>query len=368
MADSARLHRAREVLGELGFGALLVGPGADLRYLTGYNALAMERLTLLVVPQADDASLLVPELEAPRAASSGATELVELRTWKEHEDPIANVRDVLAGAGVEREATLAVQDQLWSSFLLRLQMALPEASWTEGGEVTTRLRIVKTEEELELLRAAAQAIDRVHAQVGALLTPGRTEDEVGRDIAELILEDHDEVAFIIVASGPNGASPHHETGGRTLASGDTVVVDIGGVRQGYCSDSTRNYAIGPVSAEYLEAHEVLRRAQEAGVTAARSGAAAEDVDRACRDIITEAGYGERFVHRTGHGIGVEVHEQPYLVEGNEVTLETGMTFSVEPGIYLPGRFGMRIEDIVTATPQGGERLNTRSHELVEVSA
>ncbi len=367
MADrGGRLARARAVLGDRGLDAYLVGPSADLFWLVGYRALPLERLTLLVVPVQGGPTLLVPELEAPRAEDSGATELADIVTWKEDEDAAGRVVAALAASGVPRDGRFAVQDRLWSVFLLRLQTALSAASWHPGGEVSRRLRIRKTADELEALRAAGRAIDAVHEQVPSLLRPGRTEAEVGRDIAAAILEDHDEVNFVIVASGPNGASPHHETGQRRLERGDAVVVDIGGTRHGYCSDMTRNYVLGEVPDGYRELHDVLEEAHRAGVAAVRPGIPAEEVDATCRRLIADAGYGDRFVHRTGHGIGVEEHEDPYLVTGNDQPLEEGMTFSVEPGIYIPERYGARIEDIVAVTADGAERFNRRPRGLVEV--
>jgi Xaa-Pro aminopeptidase len=366
VAVSTRLARAQQTLRDLDVGALLVGPSADLRYLVGYHALPLERLTLLLVPATGDPALVVPSLEAPRAVDSGATAHAELVTWEETDDPFDLVRDRLAAAGVTA-ASLAVQDQLWASFTLALQARLPTARWLPGGTVMRELRVVKDRDEVAALHAAGAAIDAVHARVPELLRPGRTEREVGRDLAELILEDHDQVDFVIVASGPNGASPHHETGTRCLEVGDAVVVDIGGVRQGYCSDMTRNYAVGRLPDGYAELHAVLEQAQEAAVAAVRPGVPAQAVDAAARDHLTAAGYGDRFVHRTGHGIGIEVHEEPYIVAGNGLPLAAGMAFSVEPGIYLPGRYGARIEDIVVVTDDGVARCNHRPREVIVCS-
>ncbi|MBW3562011.1 MAG: Xaa-Pro peptidase family protein [Actinobacteria bacterium] len=361
-----RLARARSVLAERDLDALLVGPSADLFWLTGYRALPLERLTLLIVPAHGEPTIVVPELEAPRCEDSGATHIVELVAWKEEQDPTGLVLEALRGSDARLDGRFAVQDRLWSVFLLRLQDALPDATWHQGGLVARELRITKSEEELEALRGAGWAIDAVHRAIPELLRPGRTEAEVGRDISELILEDHDEVNFVIVASGPNGASPHHETGARTLQAGDAVVIDIGGTREGYCSDMTRNYVLGDAPDGYRELHEVLEQAQRAGVDAVAPGVPAEEIDATCRRLIADAGYGDRFVHRTGHGIGVEEHEEPYLVGGNGEPLRSGMTFSVEPGIYVPGRYGARIEDIVAVTDDGVERLNLLERGLVEV--
>ena len=361
--DDARLDSARRAMRDADIGALLVGPSADLRYLVGYHALPLERLTLLVVPADGEPLLVVPELEAPRAVDSGAAELAPLAPWAETDDPIALVAGHLTATGAT-DGRLAVQDRLWSSFTLRLQAALPDASWVPGSTVMRELRMVKSPAEVQALREAGAAIDAVHARVPPLLRSGRTEAEVGRDIAELILEDHDEINFIIVASGPNGASPHHETGDRVLSPGDAVVVDIGGTRAGYCSDMTRDYVIESLPYGYAALHRVLEAAQEAAVRAVRPGVTAASVDAAAREVIAAAGYGERFVHRTGHGIGIEEHEEPWIVAGNHEPLVPGMAFSVEPGIYVPDRYGARIEDIVVVTDDGVEQLNLRPREVV----
>jgi Xaa-Pro aminopeptidase len=365
-AGQDRLERARAAMRARGVDAMFVGPSADLRYLVGYHALPLERLTLLVVPAEGTPSLVVPELEAALAEGSGATGLAELVTWGETDDPYARVLDRLRAADVDPRGNFAVQDRLWSSFTLALQGVLGEARWVPGSSVMRDLRVVKDADEIRALREVGAAIDAVHARVPELLRAGRTEAEVARDINELILDAHDEVNFIIVGSGPNGASPHHDVGDRVLEPGDAVVVDIGGTRDGYCSDSTRDYAIGYLPDGYGELHAVLEEAQHRSVEAVRPGVTAESIDAAARDHITAAGYGERFIHRTGHGIGVEEHEEPYIVRGNTEPLVAGMAFSVEPGIYVPGRYGSRIEDIVVVTDDGVERLNDRPREVLVV--
>jgi Xaa-Pro aminopeptidase len=362
----ARLDRLRAAMRARGVDAMLVGPSADLRYLVGYHALPLERLNLLVVPVEGPVRLVVPELEAPRAEASGAAEHVELVAWSETDDPIVRVVDALRDAGTDLRGTYGVQDRLWTSFTLALQASLEGARFVPGSSVMRELRIVKDADEVQALRDVGAAIDAVHAAVPELLRAGRTEAEVGRDIAERILADHDEVNFVIVASGPNGASPHHETGDRVLEVGDAVVVDIGGTRAGYCSDSTRDYAVGRLPDGYDELHAVLEEAQELAVRAVRPGTTAEAIDAAARDHIAAAGYGERFVHRTGHGIGVEEHEEPWIVAGNVEPVRAGMAFSIEPGIYVPGRYGSRIEDIVVVTDDGVERVNHRPREVLVV--
>lgn len=360
-----RLARVREATAARGLGALLLTPGPDLRYVTGYDAKQLERLTCLVVPAVGDPFLVVPRLELPAAQASPAGRLdLEMVAWDEADDPYALVAGRLPG--VDR---VGVADRMWAMMVLRFRAAMPAAEQVPAGEVMRELRMRKSPAEVAALRAAGAAIDRVHAAVPGLLRPGRTEREVGRDIAELILaEGHATVDFVIVGSGPNAASPHHELSDRRLRPGDAVVVDIGGTMpSGYCSDCTRTYVLGEPPADFVRYYEVLRAAQQAACDAVRPGVTPESVDAAARDLIAAAGYGEYFIHRTGHGIGLETHEEPYIVAGNTEPLEPGMAFSVEPGIY-PGPHGARIEDIVVCTADGGERLNDADRALVVVDA
>ncbi|MDX1511310.1 MAG: Xaa-Pro peptidase family protein [Nitriliruptorales bacterium] len=360
-AHTERLERVRDAMAADGVEALLLGPGANLRWLAGYHALPLERLTLLVVPVAGDPALVVPELEAARAQASPAIGIAHLLTWGETDDPDAIVADLVPAAD-----RVAVDDRLWTSFTLRLQRRLEVGRWTVASDLLGPLRQVKDEAELGALAAAGAAIDHVHERVPSLLRAGRTEREVAADIAAEIRATHDEVAFVIVASGPNGASAHHEPDDRRLEVGDAVIVDIGGILDAYCSDETRNYHLGPPSAEYAQLHVTLEAAQRAGVDAVRVGAAAQQVDRAARGVLRDAGLDQFFVHRTGHGIGLDEHEEPWIVEGNEQPLRAGMTFSVEPGVYVPGRHGARIEDIVAVTPGVAEPFNHRPHELTVI--
>ncbi len=358
-----RLARAREATEAAGLDALLVSPGADLRYLTGYQALPLERLTCLVLPAEGEPFLVVPELERPAAQASPAGGLgIEISGFAETEDPY----ELIARRLPPHTARFAVDNHMWAEKLLAFQDALPGAAAGLAGDVLSVLRMRKSAAEVEALRRAGAAIDRVHRRIGEWLRPGRTEREVAKDIAEAILAaGHATVDFVIVGSGPNGASPHHEVSDRVIRAGDPVVVDIGGTTpDGYCSDSTRTYAVGEPPAAFRELYEVLRQAQAAQTDAVRPGITAEELDAVGRDRIAAAGYGEHFIHRTGHGIGMETHEEPYIVAGSRRPLEPGMAFSVEPGIYLPGTFGARIEDIAVCTEDGGERLNLTGRDLV----
>lgn len=358
-----RLARVRDAGAAAGLDALLLTPGPDLRYVTGYDAKQLERLTCLVVPATGDPFLVVPRLELPAAQASPAGNLgVELVAWDETDDPYALVAGRLGSI-----ARVGLADRMWAVMALRFRAALPGAEQIAAGGVLGDLRMRKSIAEIQALAEAGAAIDRVHAAVPGLLRAGRTERQVGDDIARLILQEgHVEVDFVIVGSGPNGASPHHEVSDRTIQTGETVVVDIGGTMpSGYCSDCTRTYALSEPPADVQKYFDVLYRAQEAACATVKPGVTSEEVDAAARDIITTAGYGDFFFHRTGHGIGLECHEEPYIVSGSKRPLEPGMSFSIEPGIY-PGESGARIEDIVVCTDQGGMRVNNVPRELVRV--
>ncbi len=360
----ARLAAVTEAASRSGLDALLLTPGPDLRYVTGYDATPLERLTCLVVPASGEPFLVVPRLELPAAEHSPASRLgVEFVPWDETDDPYALVAARLGSA-----ARVGVADRMWAMQSLRFRDALPGARQELAGRVLRELRMRKSPAEVAALREAGAAIDAVHALVPGLLKPGRTEREVGRDIAAAIVDaGHATVDFVIVGSGPNGASPHHELSDRVIQAGEPVVVDIGGMMpSGYCSDSTRTYSVGEPPEEFVAYYEVLQAAQEAACAAVRPGVTCEAVDAAAREVIADSGYGEYFIHRTGHGIGLEVHEEPYIVAGNTEPLDPGFAFSVEPGIYLPGRHGARIEDIVVCTEEGAERVNNRPRDLIVV--
>jgi len=360
----ARLDRARAAAATAGNDALLIAPGSDLRYLLGVAGGSHERLTVLVLPAGEGVpALVVPKLEAPGYAHVPTADLgVEVVTWVDGEDPHR-----IAASRLGKPGRVAVSDNTEALHVLPFRDVFGAAEQTLAGPVIRELRMRKDAAEIDALRRAGAAIDRVHARMGEWLRPGRTEAEVGADIAAAIVaEGHALAEFVIVGSGANGASPHHMVSDRVIEPGDVVVIDIGGpLPEGYCSDSTRTYAVGePRDADVAETYAVLQRAQRAAVEAVRPGVAAQRVDAAAREVIADAGFGEYFIHRTGHGIGLDVHEEPYIVDGNELVLEPGMAFSVEPGIYQANRWGARIEDIVVVTEDGVEALNNRPHELV----
>ncbi len=367
-----RLRDAAAGAAAAGLSGLIITPGYDLRYLTGSRAQTFERLTALVLPaDGSTPTVVVPRLELAALRESVVPDLgVTVRDWVDGEDPYALVAAALGpGAATGDPPATAVTDSMPALHLLPLADILGRVP-VLATDVLRRLRMIKDASEIDALRNAGAAIDRVHARVPGFLIPGRTEAEVAADIAEAIVaEGHSEVAFIIVGSGPNGADPHHECSDRVLCAGDIVVVDIGGpYAPGYNSDSTRTYSLGEPDAEVARQYAVLQRAQAEAVAAVRPGISAESVDAVAREVLAAEGLAEVFVHRTGHGIGLSVHEEPYIVTGNDITLEPGMAFSVEPGIYFAGKWGARIEDIVIVTEDGVESVNNRPHELIIVPA
>jgi Xaa-Pro aminopeptidase len=361
----ARLGRAREAAAAAGIDALFVAPGSDLRYLIGVAGSSFERLTCLVLPATGEPTLVVPALERPGYDHVPTDDLgISVATWVDGANPF---RLALAAAGATTR--VAVTDMMPALHVLGLRGESPDTAQVLAGPVLRELRMRKDAAELAALRKAGDAIDRVHANMAEWLRAGRTEAQVGADIAAAIVaEGHDLAEFVIVGSGPNGASPHHGVSDRVIERGDVVVVDIGGpVAEGYNSDSTRTYVLGePREPDVLATYTVLQRAQQAAVDVVRPGVTAATVDATARQIIADAGFGDYFIHRTGHGIGLDVHEEPYIVAGNDLPLEPGMAFSVEPGIYLPGRWGARIEDIVVVTDHGVASLNNQPHDLVEL--
>jgi Xaa-Pro aminopeptidase len=350
------------------FGALLIGVGSDLRYLTGYEAMPLERLTLLVIRPSEAPRIVVPRLERA-AAEAGLRTSVEIVTWEETDDPYA-----LATAGTHGDGQVAVSDTMLAMHLLGLQRALgSKVRYSLASTVLRDLRMIKDPDEIALLRDAAHAADRVIAQIAAGRLVGRTEADVAAEVRQrLVAEGHEIAQFAIVASGPNSASPHHEASERVIGAGEPIVLDIGGTLGGYGSDITRTLwvtggdaANGP-DEQFRHLFGVLHAAQSAATAAVHPDVACEAIDSTARTIIDAEGYGEAFFHRTGHGIGLEGHEEPYLIAGNSLPLRAGMAFSVEPGIYLSGTYGARIEDIVVCGEDGPIVLNEAPRELLVI--
>jgi Xaa-Pro aminopeptidase len=354
-----RLRRAQDEVNARGLDALLIGPGSDLFYLLGFDAHLSERLNLLIVPKSGKASYVAPVLEAPLVQNK--RDLVDIHAWEETASPSELVAKVL---GAEPGAKLAVGDQLWSIFLLRLQAAVPGADWTSANDVMRALRMSKDEHELDRLAEVSRLTDQAwHEFIEGGPISGLTETQAMTRLADLTKAKGLGEIWGICASGPNSASPHHHTGDRVIQQGDAVVFDWGGVLDGYHSDVTRTVFIGEPTDEQRKVYDIVRRANQATLDAVKPGVPCEDLDKVARDLITEAGYGPAFLHRVGHGLGLDVHEEPYLVSGNKLPLAEGMVFSDEPGIYLEGNFGVRIEDTVVCTKTGGKRLNEATRGL-----
>ena len=354
-----RLHAAQKAAADKGIDLLLIGTGPDFAYLTGSWVSSHERLTVLVVPQRGTAWIAAPNTDITDIKAAPVGELdVELRGWNDGENPYELA---LRGAG-DGLGKVALGQSLTADHVLRFQDLLPHASYELATYALAELFTRKDEAEIAELRKAGHAIDAVHAQVPQLLQAGRTEAEVAHELEKLILQEHSVIDFVIVGSGPNGANPHHSFSDRVLAEGEPVVVDIGGtLPSGYHSDCTRTYVVGgdisKAPRDFQDAYAVLADAQGAARAAAHPGSTAADIDAITRQAISAAGWGDYFVHRTGHGIGLSTHEEPFIMEGNDLALEEGMAFSIEPGIYLEGKWGMRLEDIVVPTNDGYESLN-----------
>jgi Xaa-Pro aminopeptidase len=355
-----RMERAARQAEDAGLTGVLITPGPDLVYQTEYQPTAItERLTMLVIQPGRDPAMIVPILERPDAVAATGVAAVRLSDWTDGTDPYEAAAPLLDPNG-----TYAISDSAWAMHVLGLQQQLPGTSYVSMTQRLPMFRAIKGEDELERLTAAGAAADAALEDIVHVRFAGRKETEVAADLAGLLRKyGHSQVDFTVVGSGPNGANPHHEAGDRTIEQGDMVVLDFGGLKDGYGSDTTRTVHVGEPTEEEARVFEIVRQAQQAGFEAVRPGIACQEVDRAARKVIGDAGYGECFIHRVGHGIGVTTHEPPYMVEGEEHPIEPGMCFSIEPGIYLPDRFGVRIEDIVVATEDGGRRLNNTSHEM-----
>jgi Xaa-Pro aminopeptidase len=359
-----RMERAGAQAADAGLTGVLVTPGPDLVYFTGYQPIAItERITMLALQATRSPSMIVPILERPDAETAPGAAALSLTDWTDGSDPYAATAELLDPHG-----RYAISDSAWAMHVLALQQALPDSSFVSMTSTMPMLRAVKDADELERLAAAGEAADASFEDIAGVQFAGRRESEIAADLAGFLrAHGHSQVDFTVIGSGPNGANPHHEVSERTIEEGDMVVLDFGGIKDGYGSDTTRCVHVGEPTDEEREVFETVRRAQQTAFEAVRPGTACQQVDRAARKVITDAGYGEYFIHRTGHGIGLTTHEPPYMIEGETRALEPGMCFSIEPGIYLPDRFGVRIEDIVTVTEDGGRRLNHTSHEMRIVS-
>jgi Xaa-Pro aminopeptidase len=357
------MDRAAHDAAAAGLAGLLVTPGPDLVWLCGHRPTALvERLTLLVLAPDTEPHLLVPARERPAAESSPGAGAVRVTEWRDGQDPYA------AAAGLLRpNGHYGVSDATWSVHLLGLQEALPLTTYRALSTALPLLRAVKDEPEIARLAAAAAAVDATYEEILTVRFAGRREREVAADLDRLLRRHgHSQVDFTVVASGPNGADPHHGAGERVIGAGDMVVLDFGGLRDGYGSDTTRTVHVGEPTDEERAVHALVRAAQQAAFEAVRPGVPCAEIDRIARAVLTDAGHGDHVPHRTGHGVGVTTHEPPYLEQGERHPLLPGMCFSLGPALHLPGRYGVRVEDVVTCTPDGGRRLNDTDRGLAVV--
>ena len=354
-----RTDRVQAALRDAGADAAVLFPSSNLHYLSGFEEEPSERHLFLFVPTEGDPVFVVPALYETQVRAESWVETVH--AYGDDEDPLALVEEVL-GSFASGSPHVLVDDSMWATFTQDLRVVLPKASWGLASDVLAPVRMRKDDAEVAALTRAGAVADEVSEWVRAMdaAVVGSTERELARDI-ERELQDRgaSNLAFpVIVGSGPNGAMPHHTHGDREIERGDPVVLDFGGFVDDYPGDQTRTVVFaGDPPEEFEHVHDVVRNAQQAAIDAIEPGVEAQAVDAAARDVIESAGYGDAFVHRTGHGVGLDVHEPPYVVDGNDRELEPGMVFSVEPGVYLEDRFGVRIEDLVVVTDDGHERLN-----------
>ena len=359
---AARMARVVNDAVKAGLAGVIITPGPDLAWLTGYQPHLTERLTMLVLSPDRKPTLIVPRLERGDAEESAAGPVLSFMDWMDGSDPYE-----AASTLFRPDRQFGISDSAWAMHLLRLRQAMPDVSYRSLSDCLPMLRAVKDAAELARLEAAGAAADATYRDIIGMRFAGLRETDVAADLAALLRQHgHEQVDFTIVGSGPNGANPHHEAGDRMIQPGDTVVLDFGGLRFGYGSDTTRTVSVGEPGPRVRAVHEIVRQAQEAAVNAVRPGVTCQDIDQVARKVITDAGYGDNFIHRTGHGIGVTTHEPPYIVTGEAQPLVPGMCFSVEPGIYFADQFGVRIEDIVTVTEDGVQRLNNTSRALQTV--
>jgi len=349
-----RIVRVQELMRKEGAGLLIISPGANMRYMTGFTDDSLERMLLVFLFPEGEPRFLVPELYAAQVEERAAFPATHV--WRDGQGPYVAIKDILRTFSGGR---VLVDDSMPAKDLLFLQQLLPRAAFSPASPLMRKLRMKKSAEELHSMSRAAIIADQAFQKVVERRLSGLTEHEVAKILEEEMLNaGADGVAFeILVASGPNSALPHHRAGKREIEPGDVVILDFGCRVDGYCSDITRTLVCGDPSDRVCKIYEVVLTAQKRAMEVARPKVLAQEVDQAAREVVAQAGYGDRFIHRTGHGIGLDVHEDPYIVEGNTLPLEVGMTFSVEPGVYFPGEFGLRVEDIVVVTEEGVKTLN-----------
>ena len=350
-----------------------IAPTDNMRYLAGYVSHPDERLCLLLVsaqPPCEDRGLPRAVVVVPRlnAGEWEARANLPLFTWADDEGPGGALKAALSGLGLTSVARLVVDGEMRADFLLPLMEMSAATETVPLAALNAPLRLCKSPEEVEALQKAAAQADRAMQAAVDACRPGVTEAQVAWAVEEAFRRDGAEtVCFTLIGSGPNGAAPHHHSGARVLQRGDAIVIDIGASLDHYKSDITRMVFLGEPPAEFVKAYDAVLQANERSRAAVAPGVHACEVDRAARDVLEAAGYGPNFIHRTGHGLGLSIHEPPWIMAGNEQPLEAGMVFSVEPGVYLPGKFGIRIEDIVVVTESGSRNMTGFDHRLVAKS-
>lgn len=363
LIHKSRTEAAATELKTLGFDALLVCTQVSMGYLHGYFEESHERLLVLAINQENEVRMICPSLSEQQARRCG---IADIRTWRDGDDPMAHIRQ-LAEDWKLRSGVIAVDDHMPAMHLLDLQAVLPAALFRPAGEVMARLMRVKSEDELTQLLRAGQIADKAYEEVVSQLKPGLTENQIAEMLRSSMKKNGGNPTFCIVAIGAASAEPHHLNDDTAVHEGDIVLMDFGCEFNHYNSDITRTVCVGTATDEMKKVYEVVYAAHMAGRQAIRGGVASQNLDRVAREVIEKAGYGEYFIHRLGHGLGMQVHEEPYIVEGNKLPLAAGHCFSIEPGIYVPGNFGIRIENIVSATDTGHISFNADpSPTLVEV--
>ncbi|WP_027363596.1 M24 family metallopeptidase [Desulfotruncus alcoholivorax] len=357
-----RLANVQELMLQENIDYLVLAPTTNMFYLTGLKTVADERLQVAILPARGPLTLVLPEMYRETAKKIRVSH--QLLTWADNQNPV----DLVRSAVTDRGGRAAIDDRMWAGHLLQIMQVFNGFQFVAAQKVMSRARVCKDEIELGLLAQSGELADAVMKEAMQEIRVGMTEKQLAFFIENKVKAlGGDDISFKpIVASGPNGALPHHCPGDRKFEQGDFIVVDFGALLQGYCSDITRTFCLGKAGQESKKIYLAVKEANEAGFKAVSNGIACQDVDKAARGAINRAGYGDYFIHRTGHGIGLDYHEDPYLVEGNSAPLLPGMVFSVEPGIYLAGRMGVRIEDIVALTVDGPRRFNNFPRELIEV--
>lgn len=357
-----KLSRLRERMRSEQVDLVALGPGAHVQWLLNYHPYPDERMCLLLVGP-DVNGFVMPKLNAD--AVRAHTD-IEFFTWADAQGYQEALKTALVKIAPANVKNVALDETMRADFALNLMAELPGATHIFTESTVGALRMRKTAEEFKLLKMNALLADGAQQAAADAIKPGVTESQVADAIKAHFINNDAKPAFDIVGASENGAFPHHHTSDRVLKDGDTVVVDLGGFKQGYPSDITRMVSIGEPSDEYKKVHAIVNEAVEAALAAAKPGVVARDVDNAARSVIEKAGYGEYFTHRAGHGLGIEIHEPPYISASSDVVLDEGMVFSIEPGIYMPGKFGVRLEEIVFLRADGLEVLSERSRDVVVV--